>query len=451
MTFEEFIRESYHGIAAMESGETIETWLQNRRQRHREASGAMDFRLRDSRSMQVSERRTKDGATVTIYTDITPRRRAEHQLKRSENRLAHAERLAGIGCWEWTRGSNELVWSAELFTLMNWPAPHAPTVTNYLEMIHEEDRDQVEQAYRHIFLNGGSFDIEYRIIRPDGVELHFRSQGEAAMSDDGVAERIIGAVHDITELKRAEEALREAKEAAELANRSKSEFLANMSHEVRTPLNAIMGFSEVMKDEIFGSLGNLRYREYAEDIQLSGTHLLQLINEILDLSRVEAGKLELFPETAEIEQIVRSSVHLVKERAEHGGLSLGVTVAPDLPTIFADERKLKQISLNLLTNAVKFTPEGGRVTINADHDGRGGISVSVADTGIGMSEDEIPKALTPFGQIDSALTRKVDGTGLGLPLTKALVELHGGWLEIRSAKGVGTSVIAHLPLLKEVA
>ena len=156
---------------------------------------------------------------------------------------------------------------------------------------------------------------------------------------------------------------------------------------MRTPLNAIMGFSEVMKDEIFGSLGNLRYRESAEDIQLSGTHLLQLINEILDLSRVEAGKLELFPETSEIEQIVRSSMRLVKERAEHGGLSLGVTVAPDLPTIFADERKLKQISLNLLTNAVKFMPEGGRVTINADHDGRGGISVSVADTGIGMSED----------------------------------------------------------------
>ncbi len=140
MTFEEFIRESYHGIAPMESGETIETWLQNRHQRHREASGAMDFRLRDSRWMQVSERRTKDGATVTIYTDITPRRRAEHQLKRSEIRLAHAERLAGIGCWEWTRGSNELVWSAELFTLMSWPAPHAPTVTSYLEMIHEEDR-----------------------------------------------------------------------------------------------------------------------------------------------------------------------------------------------------------------------------------------------------------------------------------------------------------------------
>ena len=142
------------------------------------ASGALDFRLRDSRWMQVSERRTKDGATVTIYTDITPRRRAEHQLKRSENRLAHVERLAGIGCWDWTRGSNELVWSAELFKLMSWPAPHAPTVTNYLEMIHEEDRDQVEQAYRHFFVNGGSFDTEYRIIRPDGVELQFRSQAQ---------------------------------------------------------------------------------------------------------------------------------------------------------------------------------------------------------------------------------------------------------------------------------
>jgi signal transduction histidine kinase len=143
-------------------------------------------------------------------------------------------------------------------------------------------------------VNGGGFDIEYRIIRPDGEVLHFKSQGEATMGDNGVAKRTIGAVHDITELKRTEEALREAEEAAELANRSKSEFLANMSHEVRTPPNAIMGFSEVMKDEIFGSFGNNLYREYAQDILLSGAHLLQLINEILDLSRVEAGKLELF-------------------------------------------------------------------------------------------------------------------------------------------------------------
>jgi signal transduction histidine kinase len=451
MPFEEFIRESYGAIARSESDGSIESWMDKRRTRHREASGAFDFRLRDGRWMQVSERRTKDGATVTIYTDITQQRRAEYKLKRSEGRLAHAERLAGIGCWEWTRESNELVWSAELFTLMNWPNYHAPTVTSYLELVHKDDRDDVEKAYRDIFLHGGSFDIEYRITRPDGVELQFKSQGEAAMGEDNVAERIIGAVHDITELKRTEEALLEAKEAAELANRSKSEFLANMSHEVRTPLNAIMGFSEVMKDEIFGSIGNLRYREYAEDIQLSGTHLLHLINEILDLSRVEAGKLELFPETVEIDQIVQSSVRLIKERAETGGLSLSVTVAPDLPEMFADERKLKQIFLNLLTNAVKFTPEVGRVTINADNDGQGGISVSVADTGIGMSNDEIPKALTPFGQIDSALTRKVDGTGLGLPLTKALIELHGGWLEIQSAKGVGTNAIAHLPLMKKVA
>ena len=451
MRFEEFILASYGAIARSESDGSVENWLEKCRNWHRDASGAFDFRLRDGRWMQISERRTKDGATVTIYTDITLRRRAENQLKRSENRLAHAERLAGIGCWEWTRGSSELVWSAELFTLMNWPTHRAPTVTSYLELIHEDDRDHVEQAYRHIFLNGGSFDIEYRITRPDGKELQFKSQGEAAMNDDGVADRIIGAVHDITELKRVEKALREAKEAAETANRSKSEFLANMSHEVRTPLNAIMGFSEVMKDEIFGSIGNLRYRAYAEDILMSGAHLLQLINEILDLSRVEAGKLELFPETIDVEQIVQSSVRLIRERAEHGGLTLEVSVASDLPKLFADERKLKQICLNLLTNAVKFTPEGGLVTISADHDGHGGISVSVTDTGIGMTDEEIPKALTPFGQIDNSLTRKVDGTGLGLPLTKSLIELHGGWLEIKSAKGVGTNVTAHLPLMKDVA
>ncbi len=173
MPFEEFIGESYGAVARSESNGSFENWMDKCRTRHVEASGSFDFRLRDGRWMQVSERRTKDGATVTIYTDITQRRRAEYQLERSEGRLAHAERLAGIGCWEWTRGSNELVWSAELFTLMNWPTHHAPTVTGYLELVHEDDRDDVEKAYRNIFLNGGSFDIEYRITRPDGVHLQF--------------------------------------------------------------------------------------------------------------------------------------------------------------------------------------------------------------------------------------------------------------------------------------
>lgn len=449
--FDDYIRMSFNNVARSESGGSIETWLQRRRRWHQRASGAEEFRMRNGRWMQVSERRTKEGATVAIYTDITLRRRAEAQLKRSEGRLAHAERLAGTGCWEWTQGSNALVWSDELYTLMAWADHHPPTILGYLDMVHDDDRDSVEAAYRRIFEHGGGFDIEYRIQRPDGRELQFKSQAEAVVREDGVVERVIGAVHDISELKRVEFAMREAKDTAELANRSKSEFLANMSHEVRTPLNAIMGFSEVMKNEVFGALGHARYREYADDILQSGIHLLELINDILDLARVEAGKLDLYPEDVDVEQAMRSCLRLTGERAEHGGLTLELNVARDLPLLSADERKLKQIFLNLLTNAVKFTPAGGRVTAGIDHDGAGGVTIAVADTGIGIPTDQIPKALSAFGQVDSALTRKVEGTGLGLPLTKSLVELHGGWLDIESTVGIGTTVTVHFPRIRQVA
>ena len=240
--------------------------------------------------------------------------------------------------------------------------------------------------------------------------------------------------------------LGEAKTAAEAANRSKSEFLANMSHELRTPLNAIIGFSEVIKAELFGKIDNVRYREYAQDIHGSGRHLLDLINDILDLSKVETGAEELHEETIVVPEVARAILALVEHHARQKKIELYVTVPQDLPRLRADIRKLKQILVNLLINAIKFTNPGGVVTFSAECRGERGFVFEITDTGIGIAPEDIPKAMSQFGQVDSALNRRHQGSGLGLPLTKALIELHGGTFELQSTVGVGTTATVYLPV-----
>ena len=250
---------------------------------------------------------------------------------------------------------------------------------------------------------------------------------------------------EVAQRRNAEGELRQARDESELANRSKTEFLANMSHELRTPLNAIIGFSEIMRDELLGPLGDSRYSQYARDIHGSGAHLLEIINDILDLSKIEAGKHELIEETVELSAIVKSCLMLLGERARSAEVRLEQRLPEDLPALRADPRKLKQVMLNLLTNAVKFTPPGGTVTVTAVHQPGGGVSFSVVDTGIGIDPDDFDKVLAPFGQVDSGLGRKYEGTGLGLPLSRGFIELHGGRLELDSTPGEGTTVAVILP------
>ncbi len=256
---------------------------------------------------------------------------------------------------------------------------------------------------------------------------------------------------DITERKLAEKTIHAAMEEAEKANRTKSEFLATMSHELRTPLNAIIGFSEIIKDETLGPVGSTKYREYADDINQSGQHLLALINDILDLSKVESGTDELLEENIDISQIVKAISKLVVGLARKGNIELELEVSDNLSLLRADERKVKQILLNLLSNAIKFTPEGGKVTLKIWSRAESGYVIQVADAGIGIAFEDIPKALAPFQQIDSGLNRKHEGTGLGLPLTKSLVEMHGGYLDLQSKVGEGTTVTVRFPAERIVA
>jgi signal transduction histidine kinase len=246
----------------------------------------------------------------------------------------------------------------------------------------------------------------------------------------------------------AEIELDRARRDAEEESRIKSEFLATMSHELRTPLNAILGFSEIIKTETFGPVGSTRYRDYATDINDSGAHLLAVINDILDLSKVEAGKAELHEEWFDVPDLIRSALGMVTARAEGRSIALDTRLADGLPPLFADSRKVKQILVNLLSNAVKFTDPGGTVTVAAELTADGAIRLRVIDDGIGMEEADIPKALSAFGQVGQDLDRAEEGTGLGLPLTKALTELHDGVLALESARGVGTTVTVTFPVAR---
>ncbi|HEY9080973.1 PAS domain S-box protein [Magnetovibrio sp.] len=254
------------------------------------------------------------------------------------------------------------------------------------------------------------------------------------------------AVHeDISERKLAEEKLTAAKEQAEIASRAKSEILANTSHELRTPLNAIIGFSSSIQNETFGPLDNPAYLDYVNIIKESGEHLLALINDILDVASLEASQVSLYTTTFRLADVLQSSLRLVAPRAEQVGITITCDCIDQDTFIIADERRIKQVFLNLLSNAVKFTTSGGSVSISFEKKDDGGLAIVVSDTGIGMDEADITKAMMQFGQVESDHTRKYHGTGLGLPLTQGLVELHGGSLEIISQKGAGTTVKVHLP------
>ncbi|MEM7221907.1 MAG: ATP-binding protein [Pseudomonadota bacterium] len=278
----------------------------------------------------------------------------------------------------------------------------------------------------------------------DGGERNFRLRG-APIYEKGRHLGYRGTAQDITDLVEHERALRQAAQVAEAANLAKSQFLANTSHELRTPLNAIIGFTEVMQIEQFGPLGNDRYREYASDVLTSARHLLTVINDILDVAKIDAGGLDL--EIGEVDPIVliEETVKVLAERARRGDIELSARHPASLPSLRVDREKIGQVLLNLLSNAIKFTPEGGRVELAAGLEEDGGFCFAIRDSGIGIASQDLTTALMPFGQVDSQLARRFEGTGLGLPLSNALVELHGGHLKLESTVGEGTVVIVELP------
>jgi PAS domain S-box-containing protein len=321
----------------------------------------------------------------------------------------------------------------EIHALTPWdltPEFDAPSFAAMVEPLRRGEEDMLVFETAHLRKNGTLYSVEVRL----------------QLSRSETPPVFVAIVADISDRKAAEEAMVVAMQETELANRAKSEFLANMSHELRTPLNAIIGFAEVIRNETFGPVGSARYRDYVTDIHDSGRHLLAIINDVLDLSKIEAGHMQLQEETIDLPKVIRSAVGFMTERAREGGVTLAVELGPGpLPTLRADRRVVMQILANLLSNAVKFTPPGGRVAVKAWHRPPGDFALQVVDSGIGMAFEDIPKALARFGQVDSGLQRAHEGTGLGLPLAKSLIELHGGSLDLESKVGSGTTVTIRFP------
>ena len=287
-----------------------------------------------------------------------------------------------------------------------------------------------------IAISGGDHSIRSAIHRTDEF-------GQLSAAINTMADKL---VERLTELEKSQAQLRAAKENAERANKTKSEFLANMSHELRTPLNSIIGFSQLMAAEFFGPHSDGRYREYSQDIDDSGQHLLSVINDILDLSKTEAGMLTLEQDTVEISRVIASAVRVVRGRVDEAGLKLSVEQPAKDIYVCCDERKIKQVLINLLSNAIKFTPAGGAIDIAIKVDRENGLTVTLCDTGIGVEPGDIAKMFEPFVQLETSLNRRFAGTGLGLSLVRAFMELHDGSISIESAPGMGTAVSILFPL-----
>jgi cell cycle sensor histidine kinase DivJ len=311
-------------------------------------------------------------------------------------------------------------------------------------LVHADDLKTIQAAFMEASYFARAATAEIRFKRRDGSYVWAEIRCRPAAVVKGEAADIVAVTRDISERKTQEQALIEARDQAEGANRAKSRFLANMSHELRTPLNAIIGFSEVMTHEMFGPVGSPRYLEYSRLIHESGAHLLELINGVLDMSKIEAGKFELSEEIFDLDEVVQASVRFVKQPAERAGVALKVAIAPSARTIFADKRAVKQILVNLITNGVKFTPRGGEVRIRAGLDTRG-IEIAIADSGVGISAKDLDRLGKPFEQVEGEHVRSKEGTGLGLALVKALTAMHGGEATLESVLGEGTTVRVRLP------
>ena len=389
-----------------------------------------------------------------LLTDISRLKHAEAKLREQQDRYERAMRGSRDGVWDYDLASDTLYYSERCYELLGTsPAELGTHADTFIERVLPADRGKLRETIANHIKHGAAYDTEVRMKvgaagscrRADAPATRwFRLRAETERDAEGRAVRIAGTMSDIDELKRQERELIAAREKAELANKSKTEFLANMSHELRTPLNAVIGFAEVIEGQLLGELGNPRYRAYAGDIRESGQHLLSLINDILDHAKIEAGRRDLHEEWLSVGELIHATVRLVRERAHDRGVVVDVLPADGLPRVFADQRGLKQILLNLLTNAIKFTPDGGRVMVRAEVDAEG-LWLEVADTGIGIAAQDIDKAMAPFGQADNWLTREHEGTGLGLALCKQLAELHGGQLALESTLGEGTRVRVHIP------
>ena len=406
--FQELVRLSVESGRLPEAIGREEEWISGRIKEHRNPVQPIEQEFYDRQIYRLSETKTKSGGIVSIRTNITDMREREKALEENRAKLEEAQAIAHIGNWMHNSVENTHEWSDEAFRILGYePGATEPRYGNFIRRVDKEDVDRLVEVFESVDSVSEPFEVEFRVVHEDKKITYVRL-------------------------------------------RSKSLFLANMSHELRTPLNAVIGFSEVLAKEIFGPLENERYREYADNIQSSGRHLLSLIDDILEYSRLESGSIELQETEFRLLDIVRSSKTMLAAKANEK--SIEITLSEQLNICLrADERKLKQVLINLINNAIKFTPDSGRIELELSMHEENFISLYVIDSGYGISEEEINNVMRPFGRARYSVSKSIEGTGLGLPLAKSIVELHEGELKITSNKEKsGTTIEIRLPKFRVV-
>lgn len=381
------------------------------------------------------------------FTDIEERQRAEKALNEAEAKYKTIWENAAGGIYQLTSQGVLLSANPALARIFGYFSAEdmMQNVKNAHEELFTDPRGRVEFLKHNLSQSKESLTYESQALRRNGEKIWVRENIRAVL--DGMSNIIYyeGSIEDITQRKESEVQLKEAKVRSDMANRAKSEFLANISHELRTPLNSIIGFSEIIRNQVFGPIEPKSYTEYAGNIYDSGKHLLSIINQILDISRIDAGERELNESLVDIRKITTLCLDMMRAKITQGGLTIVDLIPADLPKMVAEEVAVKQMLLNLLSNAAKFTPHGGRITLSAEIESSGNFRVSVTDTGVGLTNEQIEKSAMPFGLVDGRLDKGTGGAGLGLSLVHALLKLHGGKLELLSQKGIGTTATLVFP------
>jgi signal transduction histidine kinase len=359
--------------------------------------------------------------------------------------------LARMGRWQWRVGMPQIMFAPSMYLLLDLnPETFTPTIKNMRQLVSSRDLGRVLLMVNKVILDAQPGIADIHVMHPDKTHsgFHVRCYCTPELDEDGQVVALEGLLQDVTSEKQDRMALRYAIDETEAANRAKSRFLATMSHELRTPLNAIIGFSEVMQTELLGPLGNPRYADYVSDINQSGRFLLDLINDVLDMSKIEAGKYELVVEPVNVMKLLRHACHMMETASQEKQVALVLRGdQTDDAVVMADRRALLQILLNVLSNGIKFTPAGGHVVLQSEIDQiHKQLVISITDTGVGIPADKLGRVGEPFEQFGDEHTAKEGGTGLGLAITKKLIQLHRGTFDIASTQGQGTTVIVTLPL-----
>jgi PAS domain S-box-containing protein len=397
------------------------------------------LRMDDAKNLRV----------VGTITDVEERRRAEAALGEAERKYRGIWENVASGIYQVTPEGQLLTANPALARIFGYDVPGdmVRDVNNMHRQLYASLKDR-QGMIRDLMMSGHLKNVEVEGVRKDKTKFWISETSRVVKDEDENVLYFEGSIDDITLRKEAEIKLREAVLESDLANRSKTEFLANMSHELRTPLNAIIGFSEIIKDEVFGKLQQRQYWEYAKDIHDSGRHLLSIINTILDVARIETGERQLNEAMVDVRALTVSVVELVSPKAEINQQPISIIIPDGLPGLVCEELAVKQIMVNLMSNAIKFTPTGGRISISAEVTPGGEMRLAVTDTGVGLDAEEMERVMAPFGHASSHFTRDSSSPGLGLTLVNSLMRLHGGRFEMFSQKGIGTTAAVIFPAVR---